>query len=118
MDFGKAIELAYRSIDDYNEKLLNLREYYISSIEKKIDDIYINGSRKDRLPGNANISFKGVDGNTLLLKLDQYGICTSTGSACNSGSTEPSHVLLAIRNANRIYKWFTKSNFWRREYKR
>jgi len=71
LDFGKAIELAYRNIDKYNKKLLDLREYYISNVEKRITDIYINGDRKDRLPGNANISFKGVDGNSLLLKLDE-----------------------------------------------
>ena len=66
-------------------------------------NIYINGDRQDRLPGNANISFKGIDGNSLLLKLDAEGFCVSTGSACNSAVSSPSHVLLAIRNAKRIY---------------
>lgn len=58
---GKAIELAYKNIDEYNKKLLDLREYYISNVEKRISDIKVNGDRKYRLPGNANISFKGVD---------------------------------------------------------
>ena len=68
---GSAIELAYKNIDEYNKKLLDLREYYISNVERQIKDILINGDRNDRLPGNANISFKGVDGNSLLLKLDE-----------------------------------------------
>ena len=67
---GKAIELAYKNIDNYNKKLLDLREYYIGSVEKKISNIKINGNRFDRLSGNANISFKGIDGESLLLKLD------------------------------------------------
>lgn len=113
MDFGRAIELAYRDINEYNRKLLDLREYYITSVEKRIPDIYINGDRNDRLPGNANISFKGIDGNSLLLKLDQEGICVSTGSACNSEVASPSHVLLAIRNSKRIYKRFNKSYIWK-----
>lgn len=95
-----AIELAYKNINEYNKKLLDLREYYISNIEKRINDIRINGDRENRLPGNANISFKGVDGEALLLKLDAVGICTSVGSACNSGESEPSHVLVAVRCAN------------------
>lgn len=65
-----AIELAYKNIDDYNTRLLDLREYYISSVEKRINDIRVNGDRENRLPGNANISFKGVNGEALLLKLD------------------------------------------------
>lgn len=93
---GKAIELSYKNLDEYNKKLLNLREYYISQVEKHIPDVKLNGHRTKRLPGNANISFKGVDGGDLLLKLDEKGICTSTGSACNSASSEPSHVLTAI----------------------
>ena len=96
---GKAIELAYKNIDVYNKRLMDLREYYISSVEKRISDICVNGDREDRLPGNANISFKGVDGGSLLLKLDAFGICTSVGSACNSGESAPSHVLVAIRCA-------------------
>ncbi len=71
MDFGKAIELAYKNIDEYNQKLLTLRNYYLSNLQNRIDNIRINGDIKDRLPGNANVSFKGIDGNMLLLKLDE-----------------------------------------------
>lgn len=60
-DFGKAIEIASKNIDEYNKKLLTLREYYITNVEKRIKDIKINGEREERLPGNANIAFKGVE---------------------------------------------------------
>ena len=93
---GKAIELIYKNFDEYNNKLKNLRDYYFSQVEKRIKDIKINGDRENRLPGNANISFKGVDGEELLLYLDAKGICASAGSACTTGSTSPSHVLVAI----------------------
>lgn len=93
---GKAIELSYQNFENYNNKLLSLREYYISKIEENIPEVKLNGHRINRLPGNANISFKGVNGGDLLLKLDAKGICASTGSACNSSSSEPSHVLTAI----------------------
>lgn len=93
---GKAIEIAYQNIEEYNKKLTRLRDYYISQVEEKIPEIRLNGHRDLRLPGNANISFKSVIGEDLLLKLDEKGICASTGSACSSGSSKPSHVLLAI----------------------
>ncbi len=93
---GKAIEIAYKNFDEYNSKLTNLRNYYISEINEKIPNTKLNGSIKYRLPGNANISFKGVDGESLLLNLDMEGICASSGSACSTGQNTPSHVLLAI----------------------
>ena len=93
---GKAIELAEKNLEEYNKKLTKLRDYYFSQIEEKIPNIKINGHRDKRLPGNANISFAGIEGEELLLKLDEKGICASTGSACSSGSPNPSHVLLAI----------------------
>lgn len=93
---GKAIELAYENFDTYNEKLTNLRDYYISQIQEKIPHTKVNGDRTKRLPGNANISFEFVDGEALLLNLDMKGICASSGSACTSGSLDPSHVLVAI----------------------
>lgn len=93
---GKAIELAYQNLDSYNEKLTSLREEYFSQIQEKIPKIKINGDRNKRLPGNANISFEGIEGEELLLKLDERGICSSTGSACSSGMPSPSHVLLSI----------------------
>lgn len=93
---GKAIELADENLDRYNKKLIELREYIISKIEEKIPNVKINGHREKRLPGNINISFNYIRGEDLLLNLDGKGICVSTGSACSSGTTSPSHVLLAI----------------------
>ena len=93
---GKAIELANLNIDNYNSKLLKLRNYFVKEIESKYSNIRINGDLKNRLPGNINISFPSIDGEELLLKLDSHNICASTGSACSSGSLEPSHVLKAI----------------------
>lgn len=93
---GKAIEEAYKNFDEYNNKLINLRDYYIKEIEEKIPYVKLNGDRKRRLPGNANFSFRFIEGESLLLNLDMKGICASSGSACSSGSSDPSHVLLAI----------------------
>lgn len=93
---GKAIELIYDEYDEYNKKLKSLRDYYISEIERTIPDVKLNGDRINRLPGNANISFKGVDAQKLLFKLDEVGICASAGSACSTGNGEPSHVLTSI----------------------
>lgn len=93
---GKAIELIYDEFDQYNKKLRDLRDYYFSEVEKKIPDIKINGDRKNRLPGNANVSFKGVNAQKLLFSLDELGICASAGSACSTGDSEPSHVLTSI----------------------
>lgn len=93
---GKAIELAYEKFDKYNKHLTELRDYYFTQVEEKIPYIKINGHRTKRLPGNANISFRFIEGESLLLNLDMKGICASSGSACTSGSLDPSHVLLAI----------------------
>lgn len=93
---GKAIEIAYRDFEEYNKKLTSLRNYYIAEIQSKISNVKINGGMEHRLPGNANISFKEVDGEELLLGLDNEGICASSGSACSTGQSTPSHVLLAI----------------------
>ena len=93
---GKAIELIYNEYDWYNEKLKILRNHYIDRVKKEIDNIKINGDLIDRLPGNANISFRNVNGSDLLFELDKYGICASAGSACSTSNPEPSHVLTAI----------------------
>lgn len=93
---GKAIEIANKNIDCYNAKLYELREYCIKEIMDNIPGVILNGHRTKRLPGNVNISIKGVQISTLLLMLDDVGICASSGSACTSGDVNPSHVLLAI----------------------
>jgi len=99
---GKAIEIAYENLEKNNKKITFLRDYYIENIEKRIPYIKINGDRKYRLPGNANISFKFIEGEGVLLYLDLKGIYASSGSACTSGSLEPSHVLLAIGLSHEI----------------
>lgn len=93
---GKAIELACGNLESYNQKLQMLRDYYFDQLQKRIPQAKINGDIKHRLPGNANVSFPSIDGQSLLFKLDERGICASAGSACSTGMTSPSHVLLAI----------------------
>jgi len=93
---GKAIELATENIDSYNEKLLKLRTKLINGIMERIPYTLVNGHPEKRLPGNANFCFKYIEGESLLLNLDMKGISASSGSACTSGSLDPSHVLLAI----------------------
>ena len=93
---AKAIELADKNLEKYNNKLINLRDFYFDEITKNIPNVKINGSKEKRLPGNANVSFKNINGEQLLLELDSLGICASSGSACTSGQSEPSHVLTAI----------------------
>ena len=93
---GKACEIAKENLEEHMLQLEQLRDYYISQIEKTIPNVRLNGSLKNRLPGNANISFSFIEGEALLLELDQKGICASSGSACTTGDPKPSHVLKAI----------------------
>ena len=93
---GKAIEIATNNIEKHNEIIQRLRDYYISEIRENIPNIKINGDLEKRLPGNANISFESIKGDSLIFNLDLKGICASSGSACTSGSIDPSHVLKAI----------------------
>lgn len=93
---GKAIELAYKDLDKHVKYIEDLRDYYNREVQRRIRYVKINGDLENRLPGNSNISFKFIEGEGLLLNLDLKGICASSGSACTSGSLDPSHVLLAI----------------------
>lgn len=93
---GKACELAHVHLKGYRQHLKELRDYFIAQVEDKIEGAVLNGSKENRLPGNANFSFSGIDGEALLLNLDAKGICASAGSACTSGSSAPSHVLSSI----------------------
>ena len=93
---GKAVELAMASMDQRMKQETELRDYAISRIEKEIPYCRLNGDRVKRLPNNINFSFQFVEGESLLIMLDMKGICASSGSACTSGSLDPSHVLLAI----------------------
>lgn len=108
---GEAIELAYKDFESYNEKLRNLRDYYISQVEEKIPNIQLNGDRTNRLPGNANISFEGIQSEELLYKLDEKGICASGGSACSTGNRGPSHVLMAIGVNSKMAKGALRVTF-------
>jgi cysteine desulfurase len=94
--FTKALELAQAEQEAYANKLLLLRESFISGILSQIPHVRLNGHRTLRLPGNANLSFEFIEGESLLLMLDSMGFEASSGSACTSGSLDPSHVLLAI----------------------
>jgi len=93
---GKALELAVEELPEEGARLLALRERLIDGILGEITHARLNGSRVKRLPGNANISFEYIEGESILLLLDMKGVCASSGSACTSGSLDPSHVLLAI----------------------
>ncbi|WP_053957064.1 cysteine desulfurase NifS [Inediibacterium massiliense] len=94
--FGKACEIALENMDNHIEKLIKLRDRLINGVIEKIDYVRVNGHREKRLPGNANIVFEFIEGESLLLSLDLVGIAGSSGSACTSGSLDPSHVLMAI----------------------
>lgn len=93
---GKAAELAKNNMEQRNEYETKLRDYFISRIENEIPYAKLNGDRVKRLPNNINFSFEFIEGESMLILLDQKGICASSGSACTSGSLDPSHVLLAI----------------------
>lgn len=93
---GKAAELAVAEMEETTKKLIALRDKLIHGILESIPDSRLNGHPTDRLPGNCNISFSYIEGESLLLLLDALGIAASSGSACTSGSLDPSHVLMAI----------------------
>jgi cysteine desulfurase len=92
---GKAIELATADIPGHNAKIRVMRDRLLKGVLKNIHHSRLNGHPEKRLPGNFNVSFEFIEGESMLLWLDDEGICGSTGSACTSGSLEPSHVLLA-----------------------
>lgn len=93
---GKACELAMKALDEESARIGRLREKLEKGLVERCADVRINGSGSPRLPNTTNISFAYVDGEAVLMRLDAMGICVSTGSACASGSVEPSHVLRAM----------------------
>ena len=93
---AKAAELAHRDLQANMDRMTKIRDHYIERVEREIPYCRLNGHRTKRLPGNANFSFSFVEGESLLMNLGAQGVCISTGSACASGSLDPSHVLLAI----------------------
>ena len=92
---GAAIERAYKDIDERSKHLKEIRDFFIDEA-LKIERSRVNGDREKRLPSNVNMCFEGIEGESLLLMLDAMGIAASSGSACTSGSLDPSHVLLSI----------------------
>ena len=94
--FGKAAELARLNFDKHVKHCSELRNYLVERILNEIPDTQLNGTMEGRHPGNANITFKFIEGESILLLLNQFGISVSTGSACSSKSLEPSHVLVAL----------------------
>ena len=93
---GKACELAGKSLEEENSRVKYLRDKLENALLKKCPGSRLNGDRDNRLPNTTNISFEYIEGEAILLMLDKYGICASSGSACTSGSLEPSHVLRAM----------------------
>jgi len=93
---AKAAEIVFQKKEQEKRRLLKLRDRLIKGILKKIPRVVLAGSLKERLPNNVNVCFEGLEGESLVLKLNQAGIAASTGSACSSSSLEPSHVLLAL----------------------
>ncbi len=94
--FGAAVERAMHTMDERAAKERELRNYLIDRVMREVPYTRVNGHRTNRLPNNANFSFQFIEGESLLIMLDMDGICGSSGSACTSGSLDPSHVLLAI----------------------
>lgn len=94
--FGKAVEIAIDTLEARQKKEIELRDYLIKKILAEIPYVRLNGHRTKRLPNNANFSFQFIEGESLLIMLDMQNICASSGSACTSGSLDPSHVLLSI----------------------
>lgn len=94
--FGKAAELAKENLHEHSKHCSEIRDYLIEEIEKKIPNVFLNGPIEHRHPGNVNMTFEFIEGESILLLLDSFGISVSTGSACSSKSLEPSHVLSAI----------------------
>ena len=99
---AEALKLACVEMEEHNKKLIELRDKIIYEIKEKIPYVKLNGHPVKRLPGNVNFSFNFIEGESLLLSLDLKGICASTGSACASGSLDPSHVLLGIGLSHEI----------------
>jgi cysteine desulfurase len=97
MGMGKAAELAQKHLPQYAEGIRALRDQLEASVMQSCPDCRVNGRNQVRVPNTANIAFRYLEGESILVLLDQYGICASTGSACTAGSSEPSHVLRAMK---------------------
>lgn len=99
--FARAAELAFSTMRERAERVTEIREHIIARMESELSGCILNGDRVHRLPGNVNFCIPDIEGETMLLQLDQRNICAGSGSACSSGSLEPSHVLLAMGRSRR-----------------
>ncbi len=93
---GKALEIATSNIELHNKRMAEFRDIFLYNVGNVVEDMIINGDRINRIPGNINIAFEGIDSQTMLTLLDMNGICASSGSACNSSVVTPSHVLTSM----------------------
>lgn len=109
--FGKACELAKKNLAESAEKLKKLRDKFENSVCEQIDDIVFNGKRENRLPHISNISFRKIEGEGLLINLDMNGIAVSTGSACSSGSLEPSPIIRALGRGDELARGAIRFSF-------
>lgn len=109
--FGKACELARANLNETAEKLKVLRDRFESEVGEKINDLVFNGERENRLPNISNISFRAIEGEGLLINLDMQGIAVSTGSACSSGSLEPSPVIRALGRNDELARGAIRFSF-------
>ncbi len=109
--FGKACEKAKNNLDDTSKHLENLRNKFENGVGEKITDIVFNGSRENRLPSISNVSFRFVEGEGLLINLDLQGVAVSTGSACSSGSLEPSPVIRALGGNDELARGAIRFSF-------
>lgn len=109
--FGKACELAKRNLKESAEALQNLRDKFENAVCEKVDELVFNGNRENRLPHISNISFRAVEGEGLLINLDMNGIAVSTGSACSSGSLEPSPIIRALGKTDELARGAIRFSF-------
>ncbi len=109
--FGKACELAKKNLKESAENLRSLRDKFESEIAEKVEDLIFNGERENRLPNISNISFRQIEGEGLLINLDMQGIAVSTGSACSSGSLEPSPVIRALGKNDELARGAIRFSF-------
>jgi len=111
--FGKACEMAKKNLDEDSSRLAEVRDKFESEIGEKISDLVFNGKRENRLPNISNISFRFIEGEGLLINLDMQGIAVSTGSACSSGSLEPSPVIRALGRNDELARGAIRFSFGR-----
>jgi cysteine desulfurase len=109
--FGVAAELAKKELKERNERLQKMRDRFESGVFEKISDVVVNGNRENRLPHLSNISFRFIEGEGLLINLDLQGIAVSTGSACSSGSLEPSPVIRALGRNDELARGAIRFSF-------